>query len=279
MMDFFKSRFFIVALIIALALVIVPSVLNAMGQGVWVRNAVNTALIPAQKLFGYVTSGFDGFVSYFTEYDRLKEENAALKAEISELKDKVWSAEELVDMNNWLYRYLELKREHVDYSLLPANIVGREAGNYMTVFTMDRGSSHGVAVDMPVVDADGVVGYIAEVGSGWCKAVSILETASAIGAYVERSGELGLIEGDFDLAAEGVCEMRYLPADADVAVGDRVLSSGLGSVYPRGLVIGEVIEVYVDKYSQSKIARVKPAADMSELTKVMIITGYDEYTE
>ena len=87
------------------------------------------------------------------------------------------------------------------------------------------------------------------------------------------------MEGKYGLSADGLCEMNYLPADADVEVDDRVLSSGYGSVYPRGLVIGYVEEISVNSYTRGLDVKVRCAVDFSDLTDVMIITNYGQSAE
>lgn len=279
MRDFLRSRFFTVIVIITMVMVIVPSVFGVMGIGRYLRDGVNIILTPFQKLFTYVTDASDGFVSYFTEFDRIVAENDELKKQNAEMRDKISAAEETEKTNDWLFSYLELKREHPDYTFRDASITGRESSNYMTVFTLDKGSAQGIAKNMPVVTPEGIVGYVSEVGTDWCRAVTLLESGGACGAYVERSGAIGVVEGDYSLSREGLCKMEYMAADADIKVGDRILSSGLGSVYPRGLVIGYVESVEPDAASRALTVKVRPTADLSETTKLMIITKYDAYTE
>jgi len=147
----------------------------------------------------------------------------------------------------------------------------------MTVFTLDRGSSSGIEVNMPVVTPDGVVGYITEVGINWSKAATILEYTSSVGVFCERSGALGLCEGTYELRTQSKCMINYLDSDADVRPGDRFVTSGLGGIYPRGLYVGEVISVYPDNYSRGLIAEITPMADLSDISRVMIITAYEDY--
>ncbi len=279
MRDFFKSKFFTVIMVITLVMVIVPSVFGVMGVGRYLSDGVNIVLTPLQKLFSSVTDAADGFVSYFTEFDRIVEENEKLRQQNAEMRQKISAAEEAEQMNDWLFTYLELKREHTDYSMQDATVTGRESSNYMTVFTLDKGTSHGIAVNMPVVTPDGIVGYVSEVGKNWCRAVTLLQNGGAVGAYVERSGEIGVVEANYTLSREGLCKMKYMAADADIKVGDRILSSGLGSVYPRGLVIGYVESVEADAASRALSVTVRPSADLTDISKLMIITKYDTYTK
>ena len=107
----------------------------------------------------------------------------------------------------------------------------------------------------------------------------MLESSYAVGAYVERSGELGVVEGDYELTKQGLCVMKYLKADSDIQVGDRILSSGFGSVYPRGLTVGYVEKIEKDNNMRSITAYIRPAATLSDLSRVMVITDYESYSE
>ena len=281
MRRFIESRFFVVVLIVALAFVIVPTTLSTMGLGNYVNKAVTTALSPMQKLFSYAADGISGFSDYFTEYDRLVEENEELRAMLEDMRDDIRSAEELEQLNNWLFAYLELKKEHTDFTFEPATVTGTGNGTYKTVLTLDCGTDKGVSEGMTVVTSDGIVGHIVEAGNRWSKAVTFLESGSAVGAMVESTGETGLVEGDFDLASNGMCKMTYLSADSQVKEGDRVVTTGSGSVYPGGLVIGYVASVEDDPLTRTKVAYINAAADLTDLKteKLMVITHYETVRE
>lgn len=278
-MEFFKNKFFIITLVVALLLSIVPTVLCAMGQGSYVRKALQTAAQPFSWAFTKIGEGLSGFSVFFQKLSDLQKENEELRAQLDDYRDRIYNAKMLEEENKWLSDYLGLKKEHSDFLFEEASVIGRESGNYSTVYTLSKGTMHDIKVNMPVITEDGVVGYVTEVGPTWCRAVSIIETASAVGAYIERSGELGLIEGSYELRFEGKCRMIRLPADADVHEGDRVLTSGLGSIYPRGLFVGEVVSVDADPYSRTLTAVVQPKVDYSSLVKVMIIKDYTIYSE
>jgi len=278
MKKFLSSRFFAVVLVIAICMALVPGILSFMGLSDYVRKGVATILMPGQKFFGYIADGISGYTDYFTEYDRLVEENEYLREQLSEMQDKVYTAGELERMNNWLYDYLELKRQHMDFTLVDANVTGRQSSNYMSVITIDRGTSDGCRENMPVISSDGIVGYIAQAGLSWSKVVTISEATSAVGAMVERTGQTGLVSGSYSLAADGLVKMSYLPADCDVKEGDRIVTNGYGSVYPRGLTVGYVERVELDDYGQTPVAYISVAASHDDLTNVMVITDYESYT-
>lgn len=278
-MKIFKNKFFIITLVAALLLSIVPTVLCAMGQGSYVRMALQTVARPFEWLGDKIGDGIAGFGAYFTKLSELQKENEELRAQLDDYRERIYNAKMLEEENKWLSDYLGLKKEHSDFLFEEATVIGRESGNYSTVYTLSKGTLHDIEANMPIITEDGVVGYVTEVGPTWCRAVSIIETASAVGAYVERSGELGLVEGNFELRFEGRCRMIRLPEDADVREGDRVLTSGLGSIYPLGLFVGEVVSVEADPYSRTLTAVLQPKIDYSSLVKVMIVKDYKIYSK
>ncbi len=275
MKRFFKSKFFYIAVAVALILVIVPSVLSAMGVSFFLRDAVNVVLTPLQKGFTAVGEALEGYSDYFTRFDELVKENAALREKVESLENQVYHASEIEKLYAWMSDFLEMKLRHNDFTFLRATITGRESNNYAKLLTLDVGSGSGVALHMPVVTADGIYGQVTEVGYSWCRVTSIADSTSSVGAYLERTGEEGICEGQFDLAPDGRCLLRYLPADSDVREGDRVLTSGLGSVYPRDLVIGFVETVETNPYNRGITVTVKCSADVADLSSVMVITSYE----
>jgi rod shape-determining protein MreC len=275
MKQFFKNKFFYIMTVLALLLTIVPSVLYSMGLTFLFRDAVCILLTPMQKVFNYATEAVDGFASYFYKFDELVEENIALRERIAELEKQNYDAAELEERSAWMSNFLEMKSQHTDFKMLSASVTGRENGNYSKILTIDVGTGAGVTKNMPVVTSEGIVGRITELGYNWAKVTTIVEAQTSVGAYIERTEDAGICEGQFDLAPDGMCRMSYLPAEAQIAVGDRVLSTGYGSVYPRGLVIGYVETVGINEFTRSPDVTVKCAVDFSELTQVMIITDYE----
>ena len=275
MKQFFKNKFFYIMTVLALLLTIVPSVLYSMGLTFLFRDAVCVLLTPMQKVFNYATEAVDGFASYFYKFDELVEENIALRERIAELEKQNYDAAELEERSAWMSNFLEMKSQHTDFKMLSASVTGRENGNYSKILTIDVGTGAGVTKNMPVVTSEGIVGRITELGYNWAKVTTIVEAQTSVGAYIERTEDAGICEGQFDLAPAGICRMSYLPAEAQIAVGDRVLSTGYGSVYPRGLVIGYVETVGINEFTRSPDVTVKCAVDFSELTQVMIITDYE----
>lgn len=277
-MKFVKTKFFIVCVIVAAVMVLVPAVLAAFGQTDIIRSGLKTVAKPFEWCGSKIAASVDGFVSVFKDYDALSEENRQLKEKISELENQIADNEVIVSENKWLREYLDIQNNNASFELLDANVISYEAGNYSTVLTLNRGTAHGVKKNLPVITSDGVLGIVSEAGLDWCKVTSIIESSSKVGVYTDRTGVIGTVEGSLELRPQGKCLMSY-DASADIKIGDRVYTSGTGSSYPSGLLIGKIAEIRADDATRRLIAVVEPAVDFTSLTglsKVMLILGYSE---
>lgn len=278
-MKLFQNKFFIICLCIALVLTIVPSVFSLMGYHSLSKNIVGTLTFPFRWCFTAVADGIEGWSSYFQSIDALMEQNEALQKEKESLEDRIDRATLLEEENERLRAYLGIKAKHPSFTFEEGMVIGHSSGNYITTFTLNRGTLHGVDINMPVITADGIVGYVSEVGLNWCMVSTIIETATSVGAYIPRSGVVGIVSGDYSMRYDGTCKISYVEMDSDIVVGDTVVSSGTGSVYPADLEIGTVTEISIDEYSRTLVATVQPKVDFSAIKWVMIITGYEDCAE
>lgn len=277
-MKFLKSKFFIICASLAVALALSASALAVFGRTDILRGALGTLAKPFSWCGEKVSGAINGFTDVFTRYDDLERENEELKKQLEELKVENYRAEVIEKENLWLKSFLDLKTENPKLALTDARIISRQAGNYSSVITLNRGSIHGVKRNMPVITADGVLGHVSEVGLDWCKVVSILETSSAVGVYVDRSKVSGVAKGDVALRDLGKCSISF-SAGADIKMGDMVYTSGgSGSIYPDGLLLGEIVAVTADEATRTLIAEVSAAADISDSSpsEVMIVSGYEK---
>lgn len=280
-MRFVRSKFFVVCVAVAIVISLVPAVLAAFGQVDVLRSGLKTVAKPFEWCGSKLADAVDGFVSVFTDYDELKKENEELRVEVEALENEIADNDVLREENAWLRKFLDLRNKNPQFVLADADIISHEAGSFSTVLTVNKGSVHGIKKNMPVITEGGVLGFVSEVGLDWAKVTSIIESVSKVGVYTDRTGVIGTVEGSPELHAEGKCLMSYDP-DADIKVGDRVYTSGTGSIYPGGLLIGKIISVEADESTRKLMAVVEPSVDFSsveELTGVMIICGYVGHTE
>ena len=273
-MRIFQNKFFLICLCIALVLTIIPSVFSIMGYQSLAKNIVGTVTMPIRWVATVVGNAFEGFGKYFENMKALNEENLALIDENAALKEQLQNVELLEKENERLRDYLDMKNQYPSFAFEEGMVISHSSGNYITNFTLNRGTLHGIQKGMPVVTKEGIVGYVVEVGLNWSMVSTLIETATSVGAYIPRSEVVGIVSGDYSMRQEGTCKIGYIDASADVVVGDTVYSSGTGSVYPADLKIGTVTAIEVDEYNRTLVATVTPAVDFSQLKWVMIITGY-----
>ena len=196
----------------------------------------------------------------------------------SKLKHMAGYPELTLEENAFLREFLSLKESHNDYRFLKCEIVASDASaGYRRTLTLNAGTVEGAAIGYPVITPSGVVGRITEVGGNWAKAAPITELSSAIGAYVERSGDSGVAEGSYLYRDAGQLLFNYLEEDADIIIGDRIRTSGVNSYYPRGLLIGVITEILTDPATGARSAVITPTSPLSDLRDVMVLTDFAIY--
>lgn len=269
----FRNKLIAIIIVTVLVFIIMVVAITGKGNSPFLSNAAETVLLPVQKLFYNIGDGISSFSEYFYIKKQLAAENEELKKQVSDLEKQVRQANEYKIENNRLLDMLNMKNARKEFDLCAAKVVAKESLNYFDVFIIDKGTSDGLAKYMPVVNTQGLVGHISEIGVNWAKVVSIIDSSSSMGAYVYRTSELAVVEGDASLQIDGNCKLVYLNKDTGVMAGDSIETSGLGGIYPKGLLIGTVDEVIIDVNNVSQSAVVKPAVNFKKLQEVFVITN------
>ena len=266
-----RSRFFIILVAVAVFLTVVPSVLSIMGRQDLLRSTANLLATPFRAAAKWCGDGVDGFVKYFTEYDRLKEENEDLRRLLEEERKKNESASVALEENEWMKSFLIYAGGETKLSLIDAMAVSREAGDSISSFTLNKGSLSGISVGMAVIGDKGLIGYVSEVGLTYSKITTIINDNTSVGVICPRSGAFETLEGSYSYISNELCKMICADPSADVAVGDVICTSGAGSVYPFGISVGRVTSIEKDPYSKNTVAYIEPAVDFSSVDRVMVV--------
>lgn len=124
---------------------------------------------------------------------------------------------------------------------------------------------------MVVLSGNGLVGHIIEVAPNYSKVLSIIDDRNAVSSKVLRTGDLGIVKGDLTLLNEGLCKMEYVDAEADIIVGDEIVTSNLSDIYPPGIMIGVVKEIETESHGLTKYALIEPVVDFRHLEEVLVI--------
>ena len=275
-----NNRFLFSMLAIAALCCVITSTSYSSGVSSFAASALGIVVAPAQKLTSSAHSFIEEKFAYFKNIDALREENKELKAEITELNRKLSELAPAQKENEMLYNFLELKRERNDIKFVNADIVSRSVSNYTSDFTIDKGSVHGIKKGMAVVTSDNcLLGIIVEAGATYSRGKTLTSYDFSAGIKNERTGEPGILSGDFELSRDNLCCVADLPDGADYVTGDIIRTSGLGDIYPPGLYVGSVTALVPNKLEYTIDATVKPAASVLDTDMVMVITDFDRNYE
>ncbi len=192
----------------------------------------------------------------------------SLKEELDRLKFELNRTEEFRLENERLLKLLELNKIDAP-EFTAARVIGKEPSNWLGSLIINRGRKHGLEINQPVMTYSGIIGKIIEVTPRSAKVLLISDVNSRVVVLVQRSRVDGILEG----IGKGVCRLKYLPLESDVQLGDRVVTAGMGGVYPKGLVIGTIESIRVERGGIYKSCIVKPTADFKGLEEVLCINS------
>lgn len=275
-MKYIKNKIFIVLLTLALCVVTVFSVFYFMGVQNLPAAMVQDAVAPFQNAMTGLSSALDGYLVYFSGMKELYEENQALKDRVENLEQQLHDAQLAVGENAALREYLGVRDRYESFSAVSAQVLGRSDGTYLQYLTLDKGTASGIRENMAVITSQGVVGYVCEVSTNTCRVKTLLQYDTGVGVYVQRSGDVGITDCPYAMGQLGLLRVIYLPEDATLQIGDRIVTGDLGDIYPSGLTVGHVIELMPDTYSRTLTATLQPAVDFENLEQVFVITGFVE---
>ena len=236
--------------------------------------AVKTILQPLRAGAQALTSQAEGIYSYLFRYEALEERVKQLEAENAQLREEIRAAAALTREVERLTAALDLKTQREDFVLLDVYIIGWDSSDWSESCTINKGSSAGVQKDQCVVTANGeVVGLITEVGTNYAVVKTVLDSSLEISANIAASGYNGMVQGGYATGEEGYLRMNYLPSDAVICNHDQVVTAG-STLYPRDLVLGNVVDAGFDETGVAKYAILEPAADFGSLEQVFVLTSY-----
>lgn len=264
--------------LILLAAVLLTAVL-ALGGYIAGTNPLTVALevlaTPLRNASTMVTNWVQGQYDRAFQYESLLAENETLKQRVAELEEDAREGQEAVRENQRLEDLLGLAEERPELTYRDASVTRRSTSNWVSNLTIDRGSNSDVAVDDCVIDQYGnLVGVITEVGPNWALVTTILDPNLELGGRVVSSDENAILGGDFALMLEGLTKLSFLPEGVQLISGEQVTTSGLGGVYPAGLLVGSVRSVLTEADGISRYAQIQPAADIAGVQYVYVITDY-----
>lgn len=274
-MSIWRNRPLMITIITVIILLVLLIMTADSGNMSGAESIAGTILSPVQDALYSAADAISDFFSRIFSGADLQAENAELKVKVAELEGQLMDYGEVKKENERLAKLLNFDTSSKDIEYLTARVIYKEPGHWFNVFVINKGLSSGIEADMPVVNGDGLVGRVVAVGAGWSRVMTIVDSMSGVPAIVERTRDNGILNGTVSTGDEGeaALTMSFLPLDADLVPGDRVITSGLSGEFPKGIPIGEVTEVSPSANGMKNEAVVTPWVDFRHLEEVMVITS------
>lgn len=267
-----KNKTSVVGTVISIILLILIVILSNIGNSSNIfREVMSRGFLSVQNgLFALKNNVFSS-QSEKNDIKSLRESNTKLNKENTSLKEKLREYEVVKAENEKLKDFMNLKNKYSDYQTVPAAIIEKSISNYDKTVIINSGEVDGVRVNMPVISEDGLVGYIIEVNKKTAKVQLITDTASTVSGNISTAESSILLKGQLD--KNDMVKASYIPTEATVLQGDEVYTSGIGGIYPKGILIGKIKEVINTKNESDRYANVETSVNFNKLINVLVIVN------
>ena len=275
-MPFFRNKKLLTILIgFIILVVLIGYSLSGRENVSFVEEVINDTVGWGQTVVNAPVEFVTSIFSNINEFINIYEENQILKEQLAQYQGLTYEVQELRDENEELRNNLEIRESIRDYNPIQATVIARSPEQWLEVLTINKGKHHGIKANMVVITAEGMIGKV-QTANEFTSKVNLLtgfDQYNRISAMISKDkGKdiFGMIEG-FDNETNTLMFRIIEESERDVKKGELVVSSGMGGVFPAGLIIGTVEDVVPDQYGLTKMALVVPAADMYDINKVMVL--------
>jgi rod shape-determining protein MreC len=258
---------FLAVIFLTTALLTISSRINNVERLAFIDWALLEITSPFQKAVTYSTDALGDLVDSYVLLVSLRRENAALRRTVAELREENSLLREKAIASERLRNLLQFSKK-IPRSMVPAQIIGIDPASWFRTILIDKGTNQGVNRGMAVVSPEGIVGHVLQASPRYAKVLLITDFNSSVDAVVQRSRAKGLVAGN----GENRCRLKYAERTEDIHVGDRVVTSGLGGRYPKGLMIGKISKIEKKSYGLFQHAEIILSVNFSKLEEVFIIT-------
>ena len=276
MKDFFDTWKFKILVIVAVFLVGIMAYAGANGRLTAApQELLSVVLTPLQKVTSALSGGAASVWKKYTSIDDVMDRNEQLEAENAELRQQMVDYDRIKAENDAYKALARIQDTNSEASYVSAFVIGRDPLDEFGGFTLDQGSTDGVAVNDAIISDRGyLLGVVVEVDATSCKVMTILHPSFNAAGVISRTRENGILTGSADYAADGQCVLTNLDRATEARKGDQVITTGLGGVFPANLLVGTVQEVVPEQSGKSSSAVILPGADPRTVKHVFIITEY-----
>lgn len=274
---FFRSfKFKIILGVLAVLLGVVLYAVTQGGNTTWLSQAFGTVFNPVRQAFSAVSDKIEEGVDTIINAQQYYDENQELRAQIGALNSQLVDYEDTKEELEELRKFLGIKEEHPDFvHSAPCHLISYVTNDPYGAFVIDRGREDGISVNDPVMTGEGLVGVITEVADSYATVRTVLSPDLSIGAVCNRTKDTGIVEGNLHYAADGKTKMIYMDKAMTMQQGDLVITAGSSGLFPRGCVIGNVVETGMEESGLSAYAVIQPAVNLERITSVVVLLDFN----
>lgn len=276
MNHFFKStRFKVILFIIALLTGIMVYAVSVGGYSLSAVSLFRTIAAPFQRVSNSLSERVEHSLNVYRDAEIHYEQNKALKQEVAELHKELAEYDDMKRRLEELQEFVGIKEEYKDLVFsAPCEVINYVTNDPFGAFVIGQGSADGIELYDPVVTDLGLVGVITEVGEHTSQVTTILSPDVSVAVYCSTTTDHGVVTGNVGLSLDGLCRLQYLEKDTQIRKDKVILTSGENGMFPKGYVVGYVRDVQVDETGLTTTASVEPAAEILDLSMVIVIKDF-----
>ena len=232
---------------------------------------VTEVISPVQEGLANSKQSLSSFWENYLVIVNTSKENAILKKQISRLESDLFTMEEVRKENLRLKQLLNYSDE-VGHTRVLAQVVGWDSANEFKVIRLNKGTDHGIKVMAPVITDQGLVGYVYRATPTYADVLTILDQNNRIDVVVERTRTHGIVEGVFNFK----CALKYVMRNDPVEVGDKLITAGVGGIYPKGVKVGMITDISKENFGMTLSIEVVPSVDFDKLEEVIVLVPSED---
>jgi len=235
------------------------------------ENILNKLVMPVQNGLTFLKNKVAGNNTFFQDMDSLKSENAELKDENAKLQESLRELEIVKSENATLKEYSKMTDQYPDYTTVPAYIIDKDMSNLSNAMVINVGTDNGVYPNMPVIASEGLVGFVISSTKKTAKIQPIIDPTSSVSCNISTSRDTVIAKGN--LGDNSHLKLTYIPTDSDLILDDSIETSGIGGIYPKGILVGKIKDIVNTKNITDRYATVETAVNFTKLETVLVITN------
>jgi rod shape-determining protein MreC len=263
-----RTKLFINVLFLLFALISFSSKKNVIRKTSLFETIMMETLVPIQRGISSAQFSIKSLINNYIANVNASKQNVELVKKVSELENEIFKMSEVSLENDRLKTLLEFRKE-IPYETVTAQVVARDSHSDYKVFRINKGYSHGIRLQSVVVTGKGLVGYVYRLTDHFSDILTIVDPEIKIDGMVKRIRSHGMLEGN----AKSKMNMRYIPKNDRVILYDQVITSGLGNIFPKGLLVGRVTKIEKEHFGITQRIEVTPVVDLDKLEEVLVLVS------